>query len=166
VYGISHCPPVLNLVCFSLSSYSTFYTFIVLWFKHQNPQMDRCTFTITLAYSTRPWKCSLQKKTEDAIDLACVSISTHRNHLWTNMCMWKPSFYKDWSHLLPTQHIHYKPLWISNDECHQSGSMLHHWMHVPSYQNCIICHFVPCLLFCGFLSAGSSTWMEGTIGLS
>jgi hypothetical protein len=39
------------------------------------------------------------------------------------------------------QHVHYEPLELSHDESHQSGSMLHHQMDVPSSQDCIECHF-------------------------
>jgi hypothetical protein len=45
----------------------------------------------------------------------------------------------------------YKPLWLYHGEWHQSGFMLHHQMCILSCQDCIICHFVPCHLFRGFL---------------
>jgi hypothetical protein len=74
------------------------------------------------------------------------------------------------SHLLSAQHVHYEPLQLCHDECHQSGSMLHHRMDVPTCQDCITCPFcamssvsrIP--LSC--IAVGSSVRTEGTVRFS
>jgi hypothetical protein len=69
--------------------------------------------------------------------------------------MGSTSVHKDWTHLLPAQHVHYGPLNVSDDGCHQTFSMLDHLLDVPSCHDCI--KHLPCAI--SFASQTPRTWI-------